>query len=149
MKNVGIIRRFIDAIRDPEREFTERVYLALTVVSEFTVFIAFIGDILTRENPYEIVVILGTLIAVPAIMLVCFRKNKLQLAIRITVLGVSFIVLPALYIFGGGVKGGGVLWIIFTFTFAGLVLTGIWRKVIFVIIFIMSSLCYLLEYYYP
>ena len=148
MKN-GIFKRVFEAIRDPEREFTERVYLALTMVSEFTVFIAFIGDILTKENPYEIAVIFGTLIAVPGIMIVCFRKNKLWLGIRITVLGVVFIVLPSLFIFGGGVEGGGVLWIIFTFTFAGLVLRGRWRRAIFVIIVVISFLCYLLEYYHP
>lgn len=149
MKKFGIIKSVIDAIRDPEREFSQRVYLGLSLVSEITVLIALIGDILTNENPMEIAVIIGTLILVPTLMIVCLRLNKIDIAIKTTVIGLVFVILPGLFFFGGGVEGGGVLWIIFTFTYAGLVLTGTWRKVLFVLIFVMSMICYMTEYYYP
>ncbi len=149
MKKNGILASIINAIMDPEREFIERVYLALTIVSEATVFIALIGDIVTKENPFEIAVIVATLIFVPALMIICLRKNRIQLAIKITVIGLVFVILPSLYFFGGGIEGGGVLWIIFTFTYAGLVLTGTWRKVIFILIIFLSSSCYMTEYFHP
>ncbi|WP_051688716.1 DegV family protein [Butyrivibrio sp. AE2032] len=149
MKKNGIIQSVINAILDPERDFVERTYLVLSLVSEVTVTIALIGDLILKENPWEIAVIVGTLIFVPSLMIFCLKKNKLKLAIKITVIGLAFIILPGLYFFGGGVQGGGVLWIIFTFTYAGLVLTGTWRAVMFAIMFAMSLLCYCLEYFFP
>ncbi len=149
MKKNGLIFSLINAIMDPEREFVERVYLALSMVSELTVFIALIGDLVTKENPLEIAVIVGILIFVPTLTLVCLRFDKIMFAIKVTVVMLAFVILPALYIFGGGIEGGGVLWIIFTFTYAGLVLTGTWRVVMFLIIFVMSLGCYFIEYYQP
>jgi DegV family protein with EDD domain len=149
MKKNRLISIFINAIMDPERAFVERVYLALAMVSELTVFIALIGDLLTKENPLEIAVIIGILIFVPMLTIFCLRRNKIMIAIKITVVALAFAVLPLLYLFGGGIEGGGVLWIIFTFTYAGLVLTGTWRAVMFVIIFLMSLSCYFLEYFHP
>ncbi|MCR5342043.1 MAG: DegV family EDD domain-containing protein [Butyrivibrio sp.] len=149
MKKNGLIRNIIDAIRDPERDIKERIYIALSCISELTVLIALIGDIVEQENPYEIAVIAGTLIFVPIIMIISLKLNKVYVATKITVLGLVFIILPSLFVFGGGVEGGGVLWIIFIFTYAGLVLTGIWRRVIFVLIVGMSLGCYMLEYYHP
>ena len=54
MNKRGIIQSVIDVIKDPEREFIERIYLALSIVSEITVFIARIGDIIIKENPYQL-----------------------------------------------------------------------------------------------
>ncbi|WP_051204714.1 DegV family protein [Butyrivibrio sp. VCD2006] len=149
MMNNGIIRNLIDTIKDPEREITERIYLVLSIVSEIMVFIALIGDFIIQENPYEIAAIIGTLIFVPSIMFISLRINKIMAAIKITVVGLVFIILPSLYIFGGGVQGGGFLWIIFTFTYAGLVLKGTWRKTMLFLIILESVCCYLIEYYYP
>ncbi len=149
MKKNGILWSIISAIKDPEREFIERVYLALTIVSEIAVFIALIGDIGTKENPVEIAVIVGTLIFVPSLMIICLRKERIQLAIKITVICLIFVILPLLFFFGGGIEGGGVLWIIFSFTYAGLVMTGTWRNVIFVLLLILSSSWYIIGYYHP
>ncbi len=149
MRKNGILRSLLDAIKDPEREFVERVYLALSIISEVTVFVALIGDIVTGENPYEIAVIAGTLIFVPALTILCLRRDKIKLAIKITVIGLVFLIMPGLYFFGGGVEGGGVLWIIFSFIYAGLVLTGTWRTVMLALVVLMAMCCYVAEYYFP
>ena len=55
------IRRFFNdvkkAIRDPERELSERLFIALTIVSELACLVAFIVDIITQENIGELVVL--------------------------------------------------------------------------------------------
>ena len=115
MDLMGWMKSYAAAIRDPNRDFDERIYLILSIASEMTVFIALIGDIILKENPQEIFLIIGVLIFVPALAIICLRFNKLKLAIRITVLGLVFIIIPGLFFFGGGLKGGGVFWIIFAF----------------------------------
>ncbi len=149
MKKDAVIIRIIKAIMDPEREFRERVYLALTVVCEVTAIIALFGDIILKENPYEIWVVIGAIIFIPGVMLYGFRRKKIEFSIKTTVLGLVFLILPGLYFFGGGIRGGGIIWFIFTFTYAGLVLAGAWRPVTFVCIVIMATICYTIEYNYP
>ena len=131
MNLIGIIKDAASAAKDPNRRFTERIFLIFGLMTEITVSIAFIGDILTRESPYEILVIVWILLSVPVITLICLRWNKLRLAINILVISLVFAIIPALFFFGGGLEGGGVLWIIFAFMYVGLVLRGRWRKVMF------------------
>ena len=149
---MNLIRIFKDAyaaVRDPERDFTERVFLILTLISEVTVFIALIGDLLTKDNPKEIFVIAATLVAVPTIVLVCLKYNRLKLAIRFIVICLVALILPGLFFFGGGVEGGGVIWIIFAFIYVGLVLSGKWRNIMFMLITLLAFSCYLISYYHP
>ena len=149
MKKDNFIFRVIKAIEDPNREVKERVYLALTIVCETTIFAALIGDIITQENPYEIWFIVVTLVCTLALMIICFRKKTIGLAIKLTITGMVFLMLPVVYFFGGGIRGGGVLWIIFTYTYAGLVLTGAWRIVMYIGITLMAFAFYMIEYFYP
>ena len=149
MRKDRFFKLFIDAIKDPEREFTERVYLALSLVSEVCVFLAFVGDIITKESIFEIMAIGITLVMVPVVSYFSLRFNRVDFAIKFTVISLVVAIMPALFFFGGGVEGGGVLWIIFTFTYAGLVLSGAWRTWVFVLIFTETLVFYLVDYYYP
>jgi len=149
MNPVNLFKDAYAAAMDSERDFSERTFLILSLVSEVTVFLALLGDIYIRENPYEIGLILVILIAVPLIALVGLRLEKLKLCIKITVIFLVFIVLPGLFFFGGGIKGGGVLWIIYGYLYVGLVLNGKWRNVMFLFITVFSLLGYIINYYYP
>ncbi len=149
MRSIRFLKSAFAAVRDPERDFTERVFLILTFMSEITVFIAFIGDLIYRENFREIVVLISTLIFVPVFVLVCLRFEKLKIAINVIVFGLVFVILPALFFFGGGLKGGGVIWIIFAFMYVGLVLRGKLRTIMFLLITLLTMGCYLLAYYHP
>ncbi len=149
MNIFGIFKSAVDAVKDPNRDFNERIYLILTLASELMAFVALIGDIYIRENPKEIMVIAATLVFVPLVALVCLHFDKLKLAIRITVIGIVTLILPGLFFFGGGVKGGGIIWIIFAFMYVGLVLNGVLRNVMFSIITIFAVAGYIISYYYP
>lgn len=144
-----VFKDIYEAIRDPERGLYERVYIIFSIISELAVTIALIGDILTGENTAEIAVLIGTLILVPAAVLVGFYKGKMETAIRFMVICLVFVILPALFFFGGGLKGGGVLWLIFAFIYVGLVLTGKWRVVILTVLVFMSIAFYTIDYYNP
>ncbi len=147
------IKRFVsfvrDAIKDPQREFSERVFLILTLISELVLPIALLGDILTGENPWEIGLIAAIVVAVPIITFVCLYRDMLWFAIRSIVTALVLVILPALFFFGGGLEGGGYLWFIFAFMYVGLVLSGRWRRVVLVLVFAVTLICYLVAYYYP
>ena len=149
MDNKSFVKSLINVIKDPEWEFSERVYLGLSIISEIVVFFALIGDLLMNENPIENIVLIATLIFVPILAYIGLKKNKIGLVTKITVLTLIFLILPGLFFFGGGLHGGGVLWFIFGFIYVGLVLTGGWRNVMLVLLVIESLVFYLVNYYYP
>lgn len=149
MNFFGLIKTAIDAVKDPERDFSERIFLIFTFMTEIAVLIALIGDLLTKENPNEMIVIASTIILVPILTFICLCYDKLKIAIRITVIGLVFVILPGLFFFGGGLEGGGVIWIIFAFLYVGLVLQDRWRRIMFLLIALLTLGCYIASYYHP
>ena len=146
---LGFVKNISDEINNQDRELDQRLYLALSSISEPLVIIALIIDVITGEHPIEIAALIVTSIMVPLFAYIGAKKNCIPVVIRITVIAVVFMVLPLLFFFGGGLKGGGVLWIIFAFAYAGLILSGNWRRVMLVMIFLLAFAFYLLDYFYP
>ncbi|MCR4654799.1 MAG: DegV family EDD domain-containing protein, partial [Lachnospiraceae bacterium] len=149
MKLIGIFKTAWLAVKDPERAFTERIFLIMTFMSEVVVVVALIGDLIVKENPQEILVLAIMLVVVPLIVLFCLSRDKLYIAIRIIVIGLVFVIIPSIFFFGGGLKGGGIFWILFVYMYVGLVLDGRWRKIMLVLITLLALLCYLGAYYRP
>jgi len=146
MNQFKLIKEAIAAVRDPNRNYTERTFLFLTFFSEIMGAVALVGDLVTGENLREVVVLGSTLVFVPLITLICLHFDRLILATRIIVLCLVLVMIPALFFFGGGLEGGGYLWIIFAFMYAGLVLNGKWRTCIFALIPILAFVCYYVAY---
>ena len=149
MKLIAIVKSIYEAIKDPKRNISDRLFLGLSLISEITVFIALMGDVFCNEDHREVWVLTATLIFVPILDVYGLKKDKLQLSAKITVIALVFVILPCLFFFGGGAEGGGVLWIIFSFTYAGLILSGRWRRVIFGFISVEAVAFFVFEYYYP
>ena len=145
----NFIKKITSFIADPEREFSERIFLGFTFITELAVFIALIGDFIIGEDIKEIFLLIGILVVVPVITIICLYLDKLRIAIRIIVGSLIFIILPGLYFFGGGMRGGGVIWGIFACLYAGLLITGVWRVLILLSIFSVSIGCVITEFNYP
>ncbi|MBR1743745.1 MAG: DegV family EDD domain-containing protein, partial [Lachnospiraceae bacterium] len=143
------LKNVLEAIRDTDRKISERIFILLTLLAVAAGAVALIGDLITKENIYEIIVLTGTVLFIPAITLICLHKNRMDIAIRLVVLGIVFIILPTIFFFGGGLEGGGVLWFILAFLYIGLVLSGRWRTVMLTILCLLAFSCYHVGYYHP
>ena len=137
------------AIKDPERDHRERLFLILNIISEISIILGLIGDIIIGENIGEIIIISAVAISVPIISFGSLYLNKLKVAIGIIIASLVLIIIPGLYIFGGGITGGGVIWIIFTYLYVGLVISGKWRNIVLTWLFVMSFGLLGIEYYFP
>ena len=136
-------------ITDPNRSFEERVYTMLTIIAVIGVFVALIGDILVGESIVEILMLTVTEILVPLALIVSVRINKVGLSTHLIVLGLVFLILPMAFFFGGGPEGGGILWIVFSYLYIGLVLSGAWRTVMLILLTLFSLAEYAVAYLYP
>ena len=139
----------ISKLKDPSQSFRERVFIALTFLTVFFITLALWFNILLGENIVEIITLIVTIIAVPTITLISVRRKKTQVAVRIIVLGLIGIILPILFFFGGGLTGGGYLWIIFTYLYTGLVLSGKWRPITLIVLTVETILFFAFALYHP
>ncbi len=145
----GIINNIIDRLKDPSRSFKERVFILLTLVTCFFGVLALIGDIVFGENIVEIIALVFTAIVVPVSTFIGISKNKIVLAVRVIVVGLVFVLLPILFFFGGGLEGGGFIWIIFTYLYTGLVLSGKWKPMMLAALTVETCLFFTIGYLYP
>ena len=145
----NLFSKIKSVISDPERDFSERVFVGYSIISVSVVILALIGDLIYHEDIKEIIVLIGIIVFVPLITFICLYLDKIKLAIRIIIGFLVFVILPSLFFFGGGFEGGGCLWVIFAFLYAGLVLSGAFRVITLILIFLVSLACSIVGYYYP
>ncbi len=149
MKIIKAINYVKSAIKDPERELSERVFIIFTIISELAAIFALIGDILIKENIGEIITLIIVITSVPIITFGGLYLEKINLAIRLIVICIVLFILPSLFFFGGGIHGGGIIWVMFGFIYIGLVISGKWRKVLLTFMVLETIGFYLIDYYYP
>ena len=144
-----IVQKVKDLLKDPSRSFKERVFILLTMVTDLFIFLALIGDIILGENIIEIIALVIIVLAIPFVTILSVRRNHVSIAVRLIVLGQVFVALPLVFFSGGGIYGGGILWMIFTFLYTGLVLSGIWKPLMLVVLTIESAGLYAIGYFFP
>ena len=144
-----ITKKMTELLKDPSRSFRERVFILLTLVTDLFIVLALIGDILLGENIVEIIALVIIVLFIPVVTIVSVKRNHVTIAVRLIVLGLVFVALPLVYFSGGGIYGGGILWMIFTFLYTGLVLSGFWKPLMLVVLTLESVALYAIGYFYP
>ncbi|WP_022763270.1 DegV family protein [Butyrivibrio sp. AD3002] len=143
------LNRLIRLLKSPELDFRERVFVLLTIVTEFFIILGLIGDMVFNENIIETITVAIVAVLIPVITFSSVKLKKIKTATRIIVVGLVLILLPILFFFGGGVTGGGVQWIVFAYLYTGLVISGKWRPLMVAILTIETCLFYLNGYFRP
>ena len=146
MKLVRMIGSFL---RDPEQDFMERKFVMMTLIAIVGEFLALVGDIIFRDNLIEIIVMIGTLFMVPSITVISVWKKRAKLGALFVIIGFVFIVLPVIFYFGGGVHGGGVVWVIFGYMYVGVVFSGITRWILIAIVTVETLVAFVVSDVFP
>ena len=144
-----LVQRIIELLKDPSRSFKDRVFILLTMVTDLFVLLALIGDIILGENIVEIIALSIIIVSIPIVTIIAVKRNHVSIAVRLIILGMVFVALPIIYFAGGGIYGGGIQWMIFTFLYTGLVLSGFWKPVMLVVLALESAVLYSIGYYHP
>ncbi len=145
----NFIERVKERIKDPSREFKERVFIVLNLIIDSLIVFALIGDIVFHENIVEIIVLSVVVVLTPTVTLISAKLNRLNFAMVFNVVSLVVVIIPVVFYFGGGLYGGGVLWIIFAYLYTGLVLSGKWKPFMMVLITFEACGLYLDGYFHP
>ena len=130
-------------------DIKDKVFIMFTLMIETAVTIAFIGDIILRENRVETITLGLVLVSAPVITLLLIRMGRLDLCRISIAVAAIFVILPITYFFGGGIKGGSVIWFSITFYYVGMTFSGRLRTVMLSILSAMAVVVYNLGLYYP
>ena len=144
-----VIRKIKNLITDPSVDRTLRIFIFFSVVAFLIALVATLGDIIYGENIVEIITLSGELVAIPAAAYVAVKTGKTESVIR----GVSFvmimILMPVIFLFGGGMTGGAAPWFVFSYVFVGMVLSGWWRIAYLIILTIIVAALITFGYLHP
>ena len=144
-----MIRKFIAMINGRERPLHDRHFLMLTSLAIIGVAITIIIDIIIGENIVEIAMLSLTAIMSPILTFIFYKADKLKIAAMIFAIFIMYVLLPTVFIFGGGIFGGVPLWLVFGFLYLGLTIAGRTRTVLIVLHALNTIALYIIQYLFP
>ncbi len=139
---------FFGSLKDPDRDFSERLFILMTMVSITGSGLVLIGDIAIGENLIEILTLVAVIILGPIVTVISVRKKKIRTGAIINAVFIVFAILPITFITGGGLTGGSSLWVAVAYLYIGVVLTGRIRTVFLVLMTLVVSGEYTLAYFF-
>ncbi len=143
------LKRFSEYVFNPKVDFRERRFVLLTSVAGVAVFIAMIADIILKDNIVEIITLGATAASGPIVTTYAVKKHRTDRAGLFMSFMTVFVVLPISFFFGGGMYGGSIIWFTFAFLYLGLILEGVWRKIILAFMMVIPALEFYAAYYNP
>ena len=133
-----LIKRLTARLTDPGRSYEERNYIMLSIIGVGAMIVADIFNVIGGESMVEVIMIAAAIIGIPIIVTITVHFQKVKLGSVISVCTLVFIILPITFFFGGGTKGGGIFWIIFSYMFIGMSLSGKLRNIIMFLLTFIS-----------
>ena len=143
------VRRLSEYLNDPNRSYEERTLIMMALLGECALIFALVFDILGGENIVEIITLIAMTLAVPVVTAISVRTQRISTGAFIQVCALVFIILPVIFFYGGGPEGGGVFWIIFSYMFVGMSLSGGLRIFMMVCLSFIAMGEYLVWYLCP
>ena len=144
-----LIKKISQRLTDSTHSYEERTYIMLSILGTVAMIIAVIFDIIGGESPQEIFTILAAIIFIPIIVTVTVHFQNVKIGSIISVCTLVFIILPITFFYGGGTMGGGIYWIIFSYMFIGMSLSGRLRIVMMTALTGIGIFEYWVSYRHP
>ena len=144
-----LVKMISKKLNDPLTSYEERTMIMLAVLGEMTALVALFFDIVCRENIVEILALTALCASIPLVTTICVKFGKIFLGSLIQVIVLIFVILPITFFFGGGPQGGGVFWVVFSYMFIGMSLSGKIRVVMMVLLSLLNIAEYVIWYIHP
>ena len=126
-----------------------KIFILLTFIGLVSLFLAIIADVIVGENIVEIIVLLLTVVFAVLVTFLAVKMDKIQLGASIIAAGIVFGVVPIVFIFGGGLTGGGIIWFVFAYLYIGIILVGRFRVAMLTLLTAIIIALYTIGYLHP
>ena len=130
-------------------DIKDRMFIMLTCMIETAVLIVLVADMILGENPVEIITLAVVSVVAPLICFLLIRAGRIKLCRIVIACTAIFCILPVTFFYGGGVRGGSVIWFSLTYFYVGMILTGKWRTALLTILSVFAVIEYYISFYHP
>jgi DegV family protein with EDD domain len=110
-----------------EHDSQDRLFIVLTSMVEIAILVVFVEDLILHENKMETVVLGLALVVIPIAFSIFSRIDRIRYCRIFLAVLTIFVLLPVTFFYGGGLRGGSILWFPLAYFYIGLILTGKWR----------------------
>ncbi|MBR4724953.1 MAG: DegV family EDD domain-containing protein [Lachnospiraceae bacterium] len=143
------IRKIISKLRDPEESYSERTLIMMCITGVMIMLTAIIFDIVFGKSRVELLLMCGSILTSVVVTILSVRYHKIYAGTLAHILALVLVVIPVSFFLGGGLKGGTVFWIVYSYMFIGLALSGKTRVILALILTVLSVFEYWAWYYKP
>lgn len=140
---------WLDKLKDPRRSPYERRYRLLSLMTSIVILLWVIVSFARGINLQRAVVGVIVLVIYTALWLLALRYGKTQLHARSVAIVLIFLVLPATFIFFGGIQSGAPYWCLLTMTYTISTVSGKWKVALIVCDLLMAAGCFIFTYLNP
>ncbi|MCR4762596.1 MAG: DegV family EDD domain-containing protein [Lachnospiraceae bacterium] len=144
-----LLRRLQAMLLDPARELKERVFILLNSSVLVVVAVALLGDIIYSDNIVEIVLLIILMVINPLMTYIGVKTGHVDATARILSFLLITTAMPVVFLFGGGVEGAAIPWMVFSYLYIGLVLFGWWRALALLLLTAVVIGLFFVGYRYP
>ncbi len=143
------IRKIAQKLHSSEISFEERTISFMAIMGGVTAALAFVIDLLIKEHPVEVIILGIVIIACPVVTCLSVHYKKITAGALIQVATLIFVIVPVTFFFGGGPKGGGIIWVPFIYMYIGFTLSGVLRTAAMTVLSIITIVDYVVYYLHP
>ena len=140
---------WLEKLKDPRRSPYERRYRLLSLMTSIVILLWIIVSFARGINLGRAIAGVIVLVIYTALWLLALRYRKTQMHARSVAVVLIFLVLPATFIFFGGIQSGAPYWCLLTMTYTISTVSGAWKYGLIACDLLMTAGCFIFTYLNP
>lgn len=143
------IKKYIQSIWDVNRGHQDRIFRLIAGLGLVGLFVGAVAAVVSGESTENIIASIFAFLLFLVIIYLTIRYEKIRLGANVIAFLIIYLLLPMLFLTGGGIYGGNPIYFLFGVIYVCLVVEGK-PKYIFIVSFLfISAACYYIAYRYP
>ncbi|MBE6908580.1 MAG: DegV family EDD domain-containing protein [Ruminococcaceae bacterium] len=143
------IKKYLEAVFDPEQDLRTRLFMQPTMILLLAELFMLLYSFAVGQRPL-IKGLLGCCFLITAVVAQWgYTVHKMNLSAAVISFLVDFILMPAVFFFSGGGRGGSPIWFVAFALYISLVMSGKLRVFFIIVNAAVASACYVLYIYHP
>lgn len=143
------IRKIIRDINNVELDHQERMFRLLAGMGLLGLLAGAIAAVVVRESVENIIASIAAFLFLWGLVALTLRYKRIRAGANIIGFLIIFLMLPLLFLTGGGIYGGSPIYFLLGVVYVCLVVEGKVKYIFIAGSVVMSAVCYYIAYFYP
>ena len=142
-------KKLIRMINNPNLNLQERLFRLIMMIGLIGLAVGIIVGVIVGEDAANTITLAIAFVGFACVTYFTIRFHRTQLGAVITAAVLIYVVLPFNFLTTGGIYGGAPIWFLFGVVYVCLVVEKIMKYILLISSYLIFSICYYVDYYYP